>query len=800
MQFSVAWCPIFVLGVVYSTPSFSNALAKTLSLALASLTEDGGVNEDNNTTLNYIPNDISLREGDDIAHEHQSIDEQSDNEPLPLHDDDDFENYIRGSTMNASVVTRLKRRLKTVTKKEKLKFLDRIALVSAAMLKSEHDAALIETYEDGTLTNGTTPQSDFNLPGRHFSIVTTASLPWMTGTAVNPLLRAAYLLRRLKEINRNNTDIKQRQWVTLVIPWLELEDDRVELYGPNHGFSNPHDQELYIRKWLVESANLEEEADPNTGLKIIFYNARYHSGLKSIFAMGDICQLIPDAESDVCILEEPEHLNWYRAPGEGWTKKFNYVVGIVHTNYKEYASAHYSGLWTSPAIAAMSSAMVRAYCHKVVKLSDVLQTFAPEKEFTSNVHGVRSEFLEEGKRRGRDTKNVTAQNNYSGKQNTQIYFIGKILWAKGLDILLDLQKYYKQCTGEFFAVDVYGSGPELQEITRAFHGRREYQTKQQKKKITTRSKKTNSEDKEELQLENSGSEQVKLNSLDRQTFEYLHSKAVEKVKKLKDLDFEIIKDKLDIDKIKDKLDFEKIKDNLDFDVPKSLHEYRKKPIPATFPGRVDHALLKQQHKIFVNPSITEVLCTTTAEALAMGKFVIIPKHHSNTFFTKFPNCLAYRNKFEFVANVRWALSHEPEPLTPELAFEFTWEAATERLVNATSISWREARERERLGRSKLDERIAWLHYELGKGAKGDALRKVLGGGPASEQFKYQNERDSQRSDLYPLKRTDDDGEDGDEDQSDDEEEGLPRKFRMSSLAKAIRSTATNGLPMLSGFE
>jgi hypothetical protein len=42
-----------------------------------------------------------------------------------------------------------------------------------------------------------------------------------------------------------------------------------------------------------------------------------------------------------------------------------------------------------------------------------------------------------------------------------------------------------------------------------------------------------------------------------------------------------------------------------------------------------------------------------------------------------------------------------------------------------------------VGKTKLDHKIATIHYELGKGAKGDVIRKFLGGGPVSNQVHYE---------------------------------------------------------------
>ncbi|XP_031102798.1 digalactosyldiacylglycerol synthase 1, chloroplastic [Ipomoea triloba] len=292
------------------------------------------------------------------------------------------------------------------------------------------------SYEGGFWTDST--KRNHSDGKRHVSIITTASLPWMTGTAVNPLFRAAYLANTAK------------QNVTLLVPWL-CKSDQELVYPNNLTFSSAEEQENYMRNWL------EERIGFKTDFKISFYPAKFSKSRRSIIPAGDTTQFIPSKDADIAILEEPEHLNWYHH-GKRWTDKFNHVVGIVHTNYLEYIKREKNGALQAFFVKHINNWVTRVYCHKVLRLSAATQDLP--KSTICNVHGVNPKFLKIGDKIAADRER--------GEQvfSKGAYFLGKMVWAKGYRELIDLlSKHKKDLDG--FNLDAFGNGEDAHEVQSA---------------------------------------------------------------------------------------------------------------------------------------------------------------------------------------------------------------------------------------------------------------------------------------------------------------------------------------------
>jgi len=454
----------------------------------------------------------------------------------------------------------------------------------------------------------------------HVAVVTTASLPWLTGTSINPLLRAAYLAKRGHKVK-------------LAVPFLPVEDQRV-VYPGGVTFASPALQTAHVWEWLEQRAGLSAAALGGR-LAIEFYPARYAEEFGSAIPMGDLTMLFdPETESDVCVLEEPEHLNWFHK-GRAWCAAFKLVVGIVHTNYVEYAKTFKDGSRVRTAsLYAINRAMCGSYCHKTIKLSDTIQ--ALPRSVTANVHGVRDSFIDVGKAvaaLGDDTSGAfsEAARAQGDGLGTGAYFIGKVLWAKGHRRLLDLLAHQKAVEPASPArVLVVGSGPDEAEVR---------------------------------------AECTRL--------------------------------------------------GLDSTVK--------------FAPAMDHGSLKlRAFKVLVNPSRSDVICTTTAEALAMGKFVVCEEHPSNAFFAKhFPrNCLTYKDEAGFVRMLGFALANSPPPLTQEEQAVLSWESATDRFLAIA----REDSGKMRYQPGILDSATRIVHQGAGAGRVGDLFRQAAGAGPASKQY------------------------------------------------------------------
>ena len=105
--------------------------------------------------------------------------------------------------------------------------------------------------------------------------------------------------------------------------------------------------------------------------------------------------------------------------------------------------------------------MCRAHCHRIIKLSGTLGQFAPEKELVENVHGIRSSFLDAGQEVAR---RIEASPNddpvFGSEAEPSVYFIGKMLWSKGIGSLMELLKYAEETANIKLHVDMYGGGPD----------------------------------------------------------------------------------------------------------------------------------------------------------------------------------------------------------------------------------------------------------------------------------------------------------------------------------------------------
>lgn len=133
-------------------------------------------------------------------------------------------------------------------------------------------------------------------------------------------------------------------------------------------------------------------------------------------------------------------------------------------------------------------------------------------------------------------------------------------------------------------------------------------------------------------------------------------------------------------------------------------------LPMSFLGAKDHLSPDMaEYRGFINPSTSDVVATTSAEALAMGKWLIVPKHPCNAFFSTFSNCLMYSTPKEFASAIDRSLVEDPAPLTTEEERRLTWEAATDRFLHCcASVEMEKGPPLERVA-----VKTGWVGYNVG---------------------------------------------------------------------------------------
>ena len=275
--------------------------------------------------------------------------------------------------------------------------------------------------------------------GRTFSIFTTSTIPWRTGTSINPLLRGIELTRFGR--------------VVFVLPYLVRSEDRRCLYG-DADISSRTDQEVIVRQWIRD--NCDSRLSSNE-IAIVWYDAIYIEVVGSIVQMSymDLPTLVPSNMRDVAILEEPERLGLYHR-GHSFKKFYNVCIGIIHTNYAFYANQTVSASWLLQIARTTRSivfpSLARHHVDISVHISGATAPKRPSKhDAIEAVHGVRMPFTQVRTCAPRPT----------------LYFVGKATWCKGYNILHDLYETFRDLP----MLHSYGCGNNYDDVVTSIRDR-----------------------------------------------------------------------------------------------------------------------------------------------------------------------------------------------------------------------------------------------------------------------------------------------------------------------------------------
>lgn len=250
------------------------------------------------------------------------------------------------------------------------------------------------------------------------AVVTSAALPWRTGPAIIGLWHACGLAA-----------LGMR--VAFVFPWLPARSQQ-RLWGRTR-FSSPEAQ----ADWMAqEAARLGCPQVP----AFHWYRSWYSSTLRSIVPCEDVFRAAP--ESRVMVLEEPEHVCWYPFTGRRAAVSAEHVIGILMTNYPYYV--RHSGY---PGAAALAWLTERYFGYLVRRHTDRAVPIAP----IVPVHGVRNPVL--------GARIIGAAPAFSEiapvePETTGVYFLGRLVWDKGLKTLIDVAARMD------LTVDIFGDGPD----------------------------------------------------------------------------------------------------------------------------------------------------------------------------------------------------------------------------------------------------------------------------------------------------------------------------------------------------